>query len=237
MRRLRAPRAVVDEMIDLHRNRGVPIFLFQDDDFLAGGRKAKAWAMEIADLIAKDGLTGKMAFKISCRSDEIHEEVIERLIAGGLTHVYMGVESGDEEGLINMSKRLKPEAHLRAGRILKSFGLSFDFGFMLVDPYSFVPQHSTECSFSRGVHRRWLDSGAVLPDAALRRHADQATTRIGRTYAWYVIRSRLQVSRSEARSVLRLDGENVLRAKLYEPGLVPHFERFALRSTSPVVFT
>jgi hypothetical protein len=48
----------------------------------------------------------------------------------------MGVESGDEEGLINMSKRLKPEAHLRAGRILRSFDLSFDFGFMLVDPYS-----------------------------------------------------------------------------------------------------
>ena len=136
LRRLRSPKAVVDEMIDLHRNRGVPIFLFQDDDFLAGGRKAKEWAIEIADLIAKEGLAGEMAFKISCRSDEIHEEVVERLIAGGLTHVYMGVESGDEEGLINMSKRLKPEAHLRAGRILKSFGLSFDFGFMLVDPYS-----------------------------------------------------------------------------------------------------
>ena len=136
LRRLRSPKAVVDEMIDLHRNRGVPIFLFHDDDFLAGGRKAKEWAIEIADLIAKEGLAGEMAFKISCRSDEIHEDVVERLIAGGLTHVYMGVESGDEEGLINMSKRLKPEAHLRAGRILKSFGLSFDFGFMLVDPYS-----------------------------------------------------------------------------------------------------
>ena len=136
LRRLRSPREIVDEMIDLHRNRGVPIFLFQDDDFLAGGRKAKDWAMQIADLIAKEGLAGEMAFKISCRSDEINEEVIERLIAGGLTHVYMGVESGDEEGLINMSKRLKPEAHLRAGRILKGFGLSFDFGFMLLDPYS-----------------------------------------------------------------------------------------------------
>src|SRR5262245_8963458 len=136
LRRLRAPRAVVDEMVDLHRNRGVPIFLFQDYDFLAGGRKAKEWAMEIADLVVAEGLAGKMAFKISCRSDEIHEDVIERLIAGGLTHVYMGVESGDEDGLINMSKRLKPEAHMRAGRILKSFGLSFDFGFMLVDPYS-----------------------------------------------------------------------------------------------------
>ena len=136
LRRLRAPGAIVDEMIDLHSHRGVPIFLFQDDDFLAGGKKAKEWAMEIADLIAERGFGGDIAFKISCRSDEINEDIIARLIAGGLTHVYMGVESGDEEGLINMSKRLKPDAHLRAGRILKQCGLSFDFGFMLVDPYS-----------------------------------------------------------------------------------------------------
>ena len=34
LRRLRSPRAVVDEMADLHRNRGVPIFLFQDDDIV-----------------------------------------------------------------------------------------------------------------------------------------------------------------------------------------------------------
>jgi anaerobic magnesium-protoporphyrin IX monomethyl ester cyclase len=136
LRRLRAPQAIVDEMIDLHCNRGVPIFLFQDDDFLAGGRNAKRWAVEIADRIVQAGFAGEIAFKISCRSDEIQEDILERLIAGGLTHVYMGVESGDEEGLLNMSKRLKPEAHLRAGRILKQFGLSFDFGFMLVDPYS-----------------------------------------------------------------------------------------------------
>jgi len=31
--------------------------------------------------------------------DEIQEDILERLMAGGLTHVYMGVESGDEEGL------------------------------------------------------------------------------------------------------------------------------------------
>jgi anaerobic magnesium-protoporphyrin IX monomethyl ester cyclase len=136
LRRLRKPQAIVDEMIDLHRNRKVPIFLFQDDDFLAGGKNAKLWAMEIADLIAAAGFGGEIAFKISCRSDEIQEDILQRLMAGGLTHVYMGVESGDEEGLINMSKRMKPEAHLRAGRILKQLGLSFDFGFMMVDPYS-----------------------------------------------------------------------------------------------------
>jgi radical SAM superfamily enzyme YgiQ (UPF0313 family) len=136
LRRLRKPQAIVDEMIDLHVNRKVPIFLFQDDDFLAGGKDAKRWALEIADRIAAAGFSGEMAFKISCRSDEIQEDILERLMAGGLTHVYMGVESGDEEGLLNMSKRMKPEAHLRAGRILKKMGLSFDFGFMMVEPYS-----------------------------------------------------------------------------------------------------
>jgi hypothetical protein len=73
---------------------------------------------------------------MSCRSDEIEEATIRRLMAGGLTHVYMGVESGDEIGLSNMNKMIKPDTHLRAGRVLKSLGLSFDFGFMLLDPYS-----------------------------------------------------------------------------------------------------
>ena len=135
LRRLRKPKEIVAEMIDLHVQRSVPIFLFQDDDFLAGGKTAKLWAMEIADLLAASGFADKMAFKISCRSDEIDPDIVARLMAGGLTHVYMGVESGDEEGLISMSKRMKPEAHLRAGRILKQLKLSFDFGFMMVDPY------------------------------------------------------------------------------------------------------
>lgn len=136
LRRLRKPRLIVNEMIDLYRNRGVQVFLFQDDDFLAGGKAAKRWALEITELLIDEGLADKIAFKISCRSDEIDEETIRRLMDGGLTHVYMGVESGDEQGLLNMNKRLKPEAHIEAGRILKRLGLSFDFGFMLLDPYS-----------------------------------------------------------------------------------------------------
>jgi len=136
LRRLRRPEAVVAEMIDLNERRGVPLFLFQDDDFLATGRRARDWGGGIADLLAEEGAGGRIAFKMSCRSDEVHEETLRRLMRGGLTHVYMGVESGDLVGLANMNKMLKPEAHLRAGQILKSLGLSFDFGFMLMDPES-----------------------------------------------------------------------------------------------------
>lgn len=136
LRRLRSPERVVDEMIDLFDSRSVSTFLFQDDDFLATGRRARDWAVTIADLIVQRGYGGRLAFKISCRSDEIEEQSLRRLMAGGLTHVYMGVESGDDIGLSNMNKMIRPETHLHAGRLLKSLGLSFDFGFMLMDPSS-----------------------------------------------------------------------------------------------------
>ncbi|HEX6163378.1 MAG TPA: radical SAM protein [Vicinamibacterales bacterium] len=136
LRRLRKPERVVDEMLELSETRGVTTFLFQDDDFLATGRRAREWAGTIADLIVSRGYGGRLAFKMSCRSDEVEEASLRRLMAGGLTHVYMGVESGDDTGLANMNKKIRPETHLRAGEILKRLGLSFDFGFMLMDPWS-----------------------------------------------------------------------------------------------------
>lgn len=136
LRRLRHPDAIVEEMCNLHHDRQVPVVLFQDDDFLAGGLRAREWAGQIADGLIHAKVAGHLAFKMSCRSDEVREDCLQQLIAGGLTHVYMGVESGDPQALLNMSKRIKPEQHLQAGRILKRLGLSFDFGFMLLDPYS-----------------------------------------------------------------------------------------------------
>jgi radical SAM superfamily enzyme YgiQ (UPF0313 family) len=147
LRRLRRPERVVDEMIDLFETRSVAIFLFQDDDFLASGRRAREWAGAIADLLRARGFAGRIAFKISCRSDEIEEAVMRRLMAGGLTHVYMGVEAGDDAGLSHMNKMIRPATHLRAGRILRSLGLSFDFGFMLMEPWSTFDSIRTNIDF------------------------------------------------------------------------------------------
>jgi anaerobic magnesium-protoporphyrin IX monomethyl ester cyclase len=136
LRRFRDPAKVVAEMAALHHERGVSLFLFQDDDFLGGGGKAKQWACDVADQVVAQGLAGRIAWKISCRSDEIDEQTIAHLMAGGLTHIYMGVEAGDPDDLTDMYKRVQPEAHFEAGRILRRLGLSFDFGFMLLQPYS-----------------------------------------------------------------------------------------------------
>lgn len=135
-RRRRDPKNVADEIEYLHRDRGVRILLWQDDDFLAGGRVAVRWAHEIARECIDRGLHKTVRWKISCRSDETTLESLEPLVEAGLTHVYLGVESGDPDNLKNLNKKLEAEAHFRAGGVLRQLGLSFDFGFMLLEPWS-----------------------------------------------------------------------------------------------------
>ncbi len=136
LRRLRSPADVVAEMRHLFHDRGVDLFLFQDDDFLATGSRARNWAGDLSDRIADSDIGGRVSWKMSCRSDELRPDIIARMLRGGLTHVYMGVESGDAQGLKNMNKLMGPEKHIAAGHMLRAAGLSFDFGFMLLDPWS-----------------------------------------------------------------------------------------------------
>lgn len=135
-RRRRNPLLVVDELEHLVRERGVRLILFQDDDFLAGGRDAREWALTIAREVKARRLHERMRFKFSCRSDEVREEVLAPLIEAGLSHVYLGVEAGDPDSLKTLNKRITPDVHLRAGEILRRLELSFDFGFMLLEPWS-----------------------------------------------------------------------------------------------------
>jgi anaerobic magnesium-protoporphyrin IX monomethyl ester cyclase len=239
LRRLRRPELVVDEMEALHRDRGVQIFLFQDDDYLATGRRAREWSEAVADEIVRRGLGSRIRLKISCRSDEIRQEHLAKLIEGGLTHVYMGVESGDELSLINMNKMLKPEAHLAAGQILRSLGLSFDFGFMLMDPYStftsirnnidfldrFVGDGYTVATFCRMLPyagtpiKTRLESEGRLKGSATQPDYDFLDPRLDLFYAWLIEAFHKRNFSSDGLShVLRLLG---FQAHLDMDGLAP----------------
>lgn len=134
-RRLRDPVDVVDEMEWLHR-RGAQVLLFQDDDFLGGGPRGVRWAHAIAGELVRRELSAQVRWRISCRSDEVTEDTLQPLIAGGLAHVYLGVESGDAGHLDDLGKRETAQDHLAAVRVLQRLGLSFDFGFMLMTPWS-----------------------------------------------------------------------------------------------------
>ncbi len=134
--RLRKAAEVVREMRHLHDTRGVSIFLFQDDDFPMFGPKWRAWAHSLVDELHADGLAGKVIWKLNCRADAVDAELLGRMRDAGLYIVYMGLESGTEEGLKTLNKEITVEQNLRAVALLKEIGLRFEFGFMLLDPSS-----------------------------------------------------------------------------------------------------
>jgi anaerobic magnesium-protoporphyrin IX monomethyl ester cyclase len=136
LRRTRSPRDVVAEMRSLFLRQGVRIFLFQDDDFAARTVHQRRWVEEFLSELDARGLTGRIAWKISCRVDDVEEELMRECRRRGLLAVYLGVESGTPEGLRTLGKRVSVEQNLQALRTLKQAGLDYDMGFMLFDPDS-----------------------------------------------------------------------------------------------------
>lgn len=149
--RTRRPAEVVAEMRWLHDERDITIFLFQDDDFPLFGRAWKRWTRElIAELHAAD-LPGRAIWKINCRADAVDAELMAEMKAAGLYLVYMGLESGDGQGLDVLDKGISVEQNLAAVATLKRLGLVFDFGFMMLDPSSSFDSIRNNIAFLREI--------------------------------------------------------------------------------------
>ena len=134
--RTRKPAEVVREMVSLHEERGTTIFLFQDDDFPLLGQVWRRWANEFVDELERSGLSRKVIWKMNCRADAVDRDLFIRMRDAGLYLVYMGLESGSEQGLETLHKQITVEQNLKAVETLKSIGLMFEYGFMLLDPSS-----------------------------------------------------------------------------------------------------
>lgn len=149
--RTRAPAEVVAEMDWLHRVCGITIFLFQDDDFPLFGRVWKRWTRELLAELHRARLPGRVIWKINCRADAVDEELLAEMKAAGLYLVYMGLESGDGQGLETLDKGISVEQNLAAVATLKRLGLVLDFGFMLLDPSSSFQSIRNNLDFLRTI--------------------------------------------------------------------------------------
>jgi anaerobic magnesium-protoporphyrin IX monomethyl ester cyclase len=134
--RVRKPAKVIEEMCYLHRHHGVRVILFQDDDFPLWGRAGRRWADELVGRMHDAGLVDRVIWKISCRAEYVEHDLFAKLRDAGLFLVYMGIESGTEEGLEILNKEMTVEQNLEAVETLKQLGIQVSYGFMLFDPSS-----------------------------------------------------------------------------------------------------
>ena len=131
--------------------RGVRVFLFQDDDFPLWGRAGKAWVAELADEIRARGLHERAIWKISCRAEYVETDLFSHLKDAGLYLVYMGLESGSEEGLEVLNKRISVDTNLQAVQTLKDLDVLVEYGFMLFDPSTTFDSIQTNVEFLRTI--------------------------------------------------------------------------------------
>jgi len=149
--RTRKPIEVVREMRFLLEEHGRSVFLFQDDDFPLFGPVWRRWAAEFVEELHRNGLPGRVAWKINCRADAVDPELFARMHEAGLYMVYMGLESGTEEGLKTLHKQITVEQNIRAVEILKEIGVIFEFGFMLLEPSSTFESVAENVRFLRTI--------------------------------------------------------------------------------------
>jgi radical SAM superfamily enzyme YgiQ (UPF0313 family) len=149
--RTRNPAEVVGEMRSLLEEHAITIFLFQDDDFPLFGPAWRRWAREFVAELHRQELPGKAVWKINCRADAVDPELFVEMRRAGLHMVYMGLESGTEEGLQTLHKQITVEQNLRAVEILKTIGTRFEFGFMLLDPSSSFASVRANLQFLRRI--------------------------------------------------------------------------------------
>jgi len=149
--RTRRPAEVAREMRMLYDEHDATVLLFQDDDFPIFGRAWHRWARELLEEIARQDLIGRVLWKINCRADAVDPALLAEMRDAGLYLVYMGLESGSDEGLRTLGKGITVEQNLRAVEILKELEILFDFGFMMLDPSSTFDSILANVAFLRRI--------------------------------------------------------------------------------------
>jgi radical SAM superfamily enzyme YgiQ (UPF0313 family) len=135
LRRSRSARNVADEMEALYEN-GARIFDFKDDDFGMRGRSRSRWIEDFARELERRSLTEDIILKVSCRIDEIESEALQRMKEIGLGMVYLGIESGSEDGLKSFNKHYGVGEIRETLQILQANRMGFEYGFMILEPSS-----------------------------------------------------------------------------------------------------
>ncbi|MBK8489736.1 MAG: cobalamin-dependent protein [Saprospirales bacterium] len=151
LRRFRSPEAVVSEMVDLYEEKDVRLFIFQDDDFPVRTARERKWLNRFLQAMKSTGLGKEVRWKVSCRVDDLDPATLDRMMDQGLMAVYLGVESGSEEGLKALNKRVTPTQNRAAIDLFKSHDLALAIGFMLFDPSSTLASVQENIDFLHAV--------------------------------------------------------------------------------------
>ncbi len=143
----RSPDNVAQEIEALYPRLPAPAVYFVDANFFGRGSLGRKRALEIIERIRQwDGLT----FGIECRSNDLDEELVERMAQAGLRQVFLGIESASKASLARMKKGVRLDAQAAAVRMLKARGVEINPGFIMFEPDAGLADVRANFDFLKG---------------------------------------------------------------------------------------
>ncbi|MEJ2719656.1 MAG: cobalamin-dependent protein [bacterium] len=132
--RRRSPESVVAEMSGLYHERGVRLFVFEDDNFFLPAVGANIARYErFAELLSEEGMTD-IGLVIKCRPNDVDRGLFELLKSIGLVRAYVGIETNSGEGIVSLNRRISSEDNRRALRVLSDLEIYSSFNVLIFDP-------------------------------------------------------------------------------------------------------
>ncbi|MDH3519673.1 MAG: cobalamin-dependent protein [Myxococcales bacterium] len=126
----RSPEAVVDELEALRRVYDVDVILLSDE---YPTPDAQRWD-RFLDLVIERDLGQKLLLETRVEDVVRDEPILDKYVAAGVTHVYVGVEATDQETLDLVHKNADVETGVQALRLLHEYGLVSETSFVLGFP-------------------------------------------------------------------------------------------------------
>lgn len=143
--RVRSPANVVDEMEILVQQHGAKAITFFDDNFIGSSRYGKKRAEQIAREIMSRRLN--VRWSIECRVDDVNRDLFEILMAAGLSHVNLGIESGAQSVLNRFRKLTTVRDNEQAINTVRELGLSAYYHFIMFNPDTTLRELETSLDF------------------------------------------------------------------------------------------
>lgn len=132
--RRRSPESIAEEMRREYRERGVRIFVFNDDNFLVPSRKQNLErCMRLKALLDGAGMDD-IALVLKCRPNDVTPELFALLKGMGLIRAYVGIETNSDEGIVSLNRRITPEDNRRALEVLRTLDIYASFNVLIFDP-------------------------------------------------------------------------------------------------------
>ncbi len=126
----RSPEDVVHELEHLRRVYGVDVILLSDE---YPTPDLERWE-RFLDLVIERDLGQKLLLETRVEDIVRDEPILDKYVAAGVTHVYVGVEATDQETLDLVNKEASVETGINALRLLHEYGLVSETSFVLGFP-------------------------------------------------------------------------------------------------------